>query len=742
MCLAGRGPCGPAEANQYHQNVSRPGSAAGVDGREIVSGPPDPVLAAFTRPSSVALIGVSPDGSRPATRVLRGLLRGPSRALYPISTRYDQVLGVPCVPGVATLDEPPDLTVVAVRAEVALDTVREAAEAGARSFMVLSSGFTEVGAEGAARERALGELAAERGLHLLGPNSIGVIDFGERFYASFGSILDGEGDLPAGSVALVTQSGAMGSYVYLMARARGLGLSHIVSTGNETGLDAAGFATSLLADPRVRAIALYMEWVRSGARMIELCERADEAGVPLVVLRAGDSDTGRAAARSHTGALAGSARVSDAVLARHGVVCVHTPEDLVAAGAAALGDRPALPRGTGLAALTISGGGGVLVSDACQRRGVPMARLSEATTATLRALLPMYASPVNPVDLTATLLLDPDPPVARCVSAVGADETVGEIVVLLGAGGDAAAATAERILDGARSAPVRCSVIWLGVTDEVAGILERGGVPVFRGVEECIRPIALMARTTPSQRRCRVPAAPLPAPDASDAVADFLASLTEPALDEEESKRVLELAGIDDLPARRVLEVGAPVAPGPLRYPLAVKVLARDIPHKSAVGGVRIGVGDDDALAAAAAEVQRGGRDAVGAAGVRGVLLEEMAPAGVEVIVGMSSDPVYGRALAVGPGGVLAELIDDVTVVLPPVGADEVDAALEGTRLARLLERHDRPALCRLVARLSTLVAAGLPGVRELELNPVLVHRDGVTVLDCLIARAGSPDDP
>ncbi|HEY9414288.1 MAG TPA: CoA-binding protein, partial [Pseudonocardia sp.] len=260
-----------------------------------MSSPATERLFSLTRPGSVALIGASPDSTRPATRVLRGLLRGPDRALFPVNPRYESVLGVPCVPELAALPGPPDLTVVAVRAEAVLDTVRAAADVGARSFLVFSSGFAETDSDGARRQGELRTLADERGLTMIGPNSLGLIDFGERFYCSFASILDGGHALPAGPVALVTQSGAIGSYVYLMAQARGLGLSHMISTGNEVALEASEVGTMLLDDPRVGAIALYTEGVRSGARMVELCERAGAAGVPVVVLRGGDSDRGRAA---------------------------------------------------------------------------------------------------------------------------------------------------------------------------------------------------------------------------------------------------------------------------------------------------------------------------------------------------------------------------------------------------------------------------------------------------------------
>lgn len=709
-------------------------------------------LLALTRPGSVALIGASPDPTRPATRVLRGLLRGPARALYPINPRYESVLGVPCVPDVTALTSAPDLTVVAVRAEAVLDTVREASGVGARSFLVLSSGFAETDQDGARRQQDLRSIAVERGLTLLGPNSLGLIDFAERFYCSFASIIDGEDELPSGPVALISQSGAIGSYVYLMARARGLGLSHMVSTGNEVAVEASEIGTMLLGDPRVRAIALYTEGVRSGDRMVELCDRAGESGVPVVVLRAGDSDRGRAAAQSHTGALAGSARVSDAVLARHGAVCVYTPEDLVTACVSATGGRPAMAPGTGLAVLSISGGGGVLVSDTCARWGLQMARFSERTTEALRAMLPAYGSPVNPVDLTATLLFDPKAPFARCMELIQADESVGELVVFLGAGGDVGRQVAERIVAGVRDLRVRCSVIWLGVAADVADILDRGGVPVFRGIEECIRPIALMSRAelpTAGPRAgepVELPRAVEVDRTAPDEARAYLSRLPDAVLNEDESKHMLELAGFTELPPRVVLAPGDTAEQVDLGYPLAVKLLARDVPHKSAVGGVRIGVPDAAALSEAVAAVAEAGRVAVGADRVQGVLVERMAPPGIEVIVGMTTDPVYGRVLVVGPGGVLAELIDDVTIVLPPATAEQVRAAVAGSKLALLVgEHHDLDALCSLVARLSRLAAGGLPGVCELDLNPVLVHPVGLSIVDCLIMRdpvGERPDRP
>lgn len=698
------------------------------------------------RPAAVALFGVSPDPARPATRALRGLLRGhrPPR-LYPVTPRHDSVEGVACVPDARALPEVPDLAIVAVRAEAVLGTVAAAADRGTRTFLVFSSGFAELDAAGAAREQALQELARERGLAVLGPNSLGVVQFGARFYGTFGSLVDGV-DPPGGPVALVTQSGAIGSYVCAMAHARGLGLSHMVSTGNEAVLDAAEVASAVLDEPGVRAVALYLEGVRSGRRLTEFFALARLREVPVVLLRAGDSERGRAAARSHTGALAGSARVSDAVLARYGVVGVSTPEDLVVACQAVVAEPAWGGRRVGV--LTGSGGGGVLVSDACSRWGLEVPALRADTRDRLRALLPGWASVTNPVDVTATVLIDPHSTLDRCLRVLDEDDGLDELVVFMGAGGSFGPGLARRIVAELPRIGKRCSVIWLGATAEVTGILHAGGVPVFVGVEECVRPMSPLARAADGGRVATPRAWPGPA---SAALTGFLDARQGAVLDEDESKTLLELAGVTGLPPRRVLPAGqVPAGAAPdLAFPVAVKVLSRDIAHKSTVGGVVLGVPDAAALATAVSRVHAAGVAAVGAARVRGVLVEQMAPAGVEVIVGLTTDPVFGRVLAVGPGGVLAEIVDDVVVVLPGAGPDEVRARLAGTRLARLLAdaRADVDALCALVARLARLVGedgrTGLPGVRELDLNPVLVHAagHGVSVVDCLagLDRADRP---
>ena len=708
-----------------------------------------PLLERLLRPRSVALFGASPDASRPATRALRNLRRAdPPPRLHAVSPRHDAVEDVPCVPDAVSLPEVPDLAVVAVRADAVLDTVSAAADRGTRAFLVFSSGFGELGSDGAARERELADLARRRRLTVLGPNSLGVIDFSRRFYATFGSAVDGADPRP-GPVAMISQSGALASYVCAMASLRGLGLSHLISTGNEAALDAAAIASAILDEPGVRAVALYLEGVRHGDDLVRFFALARRRGVPVVVMRAGDSSRGQDAARSHTGALAGSAQVSNAVLRRHGVVGVSTPEDLVVACQAVVAGTPWGGRRVGV--LTGSGGGGALVADACGRWELEVPLLAARTQDRLRALLPAWASVANPVDVTATVLIDPDSSLDACLAQMAADDDLDELVVFMGAGGSFGPDLARRIVAVVPALGTRCSVIWLGISTEVAEILHGGGIPVFAGIEECIRPIGLLARATPHPAAAGL--ATVPAATPLPHLARFLGSRRDRMLDEDESKTVLALAGIGSLPARHVAAGGPDDdadLPG-ITFPVAVKALSRDLPHKSAVGAVVLGVTDRSGLAEAASRVRAAAASAVGGDHVRGVLIEAMARPGVEVIVGVATDPVFGRVIVVGPGGVLAELVDDATIVLPPAGPDEVRAELAGTRLARLLTDADadREALYTLVARLAGLVGSdpsttALPGVRELDLNPVLVHPagEGLTVVDCVVALDEDPPIP
>ena len=709
-----------------------------------------PGLELLFRPSSVALIGVSPETSRPATRALRALVRGGSPLrIYPINPKYENVDGVRCYEDISGLPEVPDLVVIALRANAVVGAVAAAADFGTRAFMVFSSGFSEVGAPGLEEENRLKQMAHDRGLLILGPNSLGLINCVDRIWCSFSSILQQPGELRSGRVALVTQSGAVGAYVYAMADARGFGFSHIVSTGNEATLEAADVAAYLLKQPEVDAVAMYVEGVRDGQRFIECCDLASELGKPVIVLRAGDSAGGRAAAKSHTGALAGSSQVSDAVFAEHGVTRVLSPEDLVTA--CQLLQARQVPEGRGIGILTVSGGGGVLVADSASRWGLELPALDHKTDERLAELLPAWAAIGNPTDVTATVLLDEAPTLVQSIRVMSEDPSVDQVVIFMGAGGSSAAFTARQFVEALGYADKPCMVVWLGIPPEAERILREGEVPYFHGIEEALRPLSALGNRAPATYPGEAMSPLRLSPTRRRAALELLTQTHSDILNEVESKAVLEAIGLTQLPQRRFLPFKGEMPEltdisSDLGYPMVVKLVARRVIHKNAVGAVHTGIEGPDALVESARQVFSAGIDAVGPDGVEGLLVEQMAPKGIEVIVGAVFDPTFGYCLMVGPGGILAELIADVVVILPPANLEKVLAAISGTQLEKLLvgngtadePDYDVDAMASVVSALSTFLSDVDPALlKEMDINPLIVHPrgQGASVVDCLISR-------
>lgn len=700
-------------------------------------------------PSSIALVGASPDQSRPATRALQALLRGGSDVrIYPINPKYDSVEGVPCFEDLAALPEVPDVVVVAVRAESVFETILEASDRGTRAFIVFSSGFAEVGGGGQGEEQRLIDLATERDLVVLGPNSLGLINNVNKVWASFSSVLEQTEPILSGKIALITQSGAIGAYVCAMAQSKGFGFSHIVSTGNEAGLEAADAASYLLRQPEVDAVAMYLEGIRSGSRFVECSKLAVELGKRLIVLRAGDSAEGRSAAKSHTGAMTGSSRVSDAVFRDYGVIRVISPEDLVTACELVQSSAPLTGRRIGI--LTVSGGGGVLVADSIARSGLELPALSSATKDRLSAALPGWAAIGNPTDVTATILLGESPALTQSILAMSEDPGIDHVVAFMGAGGASAAASAQHFADAAEQLKKTFVLVWLGIPPEAEAVLRERGVMFFRGIEECIRPLAACV-TSGAVTAVSEPPRDSVTHSATAAALDVLSQAGGDVLNEVESKTAIEALGITALPARVAttiadLKVRLPEISASIGFPSVVKLVAREVTHKNAIGAVVVGVEDSVALMNAADAVNTAGLKAVGEKGVEGILIERMAEPGMEVIIGAVFDPTFGYALMIGPGGILAELIDDITIVLPPASSAAIRKQIEGTRLERILigsgtsaaPKFDIDALCAIAGTLASFLAdVGDGAVKEIDMNPVIVHQNGsgATVVDCLISR-------
>jgi len=699
---------------------------------------PDPALRALRAPRAIAVLGASDDpvkiGGRPLAFLLRHGYRG---RVFPVNPNRTTVQGLPAFASLDAIPEPVDLAIVVVPGERVLEALEAAAAKGVQVAIVFSSGFAEVGEAGRQEQARLGELARRTGLRVIGPNCQGFAHLPSRLIATFGSSFLDE-TLHVGPIAMVSQSGAMAGMLYEMAREAELGFNYWVSTGNEADVQAADILAEVVEDPETRVALCYLEDIKDAGRFREALGRAHRRGVPVFVLKSGRSAEGRRAASSHTGALAGEDRVYEAAFREWGAIRAADPADLLHLPQAFLRYREAGPR---VAILSTSGGLGVLSVDLCTDLGLSPAVFTAETTGGLRAALPVFAAPQNPVDLTAQILSDPGM-LMRVLPLLEGDPGVDMIVFqmpLFSAAMDLdrfvreVAAVAERT---AKVIAVSCP------QRRVVERFRRAGVLVFHDPTVALRSLACLAHATRQRPRWlarTTGATPLPprAPDVSRARAS-----ADGFLSEWESRRLLEPFGLPLVQTALCADPDeAARAAARLGFPVVVKICSADLPHKSEAGGVALGLTDAAAVAAACRRIERSVAERAPGAAVEGFLVQRQAAGVIELALGVKVDPVFGPVLLVGAGGILIEALGDFRLLLSPIDGATAEEALRALRIGPLWDGWrggaplDLPAAADLLVRLGEAARALSGLVTEIDLNPVLVGRsgEGATVLDALV---------
>jgi len=633
-----------------------------------------PDLSRLFAPESVALVGASADPNKLSGRPHRYMAElGYEGESYLVNPEREEIDGRDCYDSVADVPGAGDLALVLVPAHAAPDVVRECGAAGVPFALVIASGFAEAGEAGSGDEAELRRAAADGGVRLVGPNSEGLVNVGEKLGASFSSILKRE-DLTDGDVAIVSQSGAFGGALFQVLQEEGQGVGIWLSTGNDAGLTTLDYLAHLVADDGTDVIVTYAESFDDGERLPDLGRRAAATDTDLVVINAGRSDRGQSAAASHTGSIASSHDVSDAVLRGAGAARTSGVEDTLAA-VRALRTVPRSRRpddGAGLGVLSVSGGAAVLVADAADRVGLPLATFEAETRATVGDHIPAYGSETNPVDVTGAVIGDPSV-FTDCVRTVAADPSVGPVLLQFGNSGDETVEACKADLL-AVPAELECAVaaVFTGARPdpETARELADAGVLVFRDPVRAVETLRRLGDTTP-RRVDREPAA-VPAIGPDDDVGTVLAALEE--------------AGVDVAATRRVEDAEAAVrAAERLAYPVVLKLDPAVVQHKTERDGVRTGLETPMEVESAFAELSDAGP----------VVVQEEA-AGVEANVGFLRDPDVGPMLSVGPGGEFVELFDEGAYRPLPVDQEAARDALAETRLDGLLDGfRGRPAADR-----------------------------------------------
>ncbi|WBV42812.1 acetate--CoA ligase family protein [Pseudoroseomonas cervicalis] len=678
-------------------------------------------LSALLAPRSVAVIGASGDATRIGGRPIAYMQSlGYQGRILPVNPKHGMVQGLPAFASVAELPEVPEAAIIAVPAAAAGPALQQLAERGVKAAIMFSAGFAEMGEAGEAEQDRMVAAARAHGMRLLGPNCLGLFNARTGFYGTFTSSLE-RGTPKPGPIGIASQSGAYGMHLFGLARDHGLGLSCVVTTGNEADLNVGHMIGWMAQDPDTEVIAAYAEGIRDADSFLAALELARRNRKPVVMMKVGRSAVGSAAARSHTASIAGDDAVTDAVLAEYGVVRARTTEEML--DIARLAARRIYPAGNSLGVLTISGGAGVLISDAAEAVDLPMPPMPEAAQQALRDALP-YCAPQNPVDCTAQALNDLSLVGTFAKSLVEQGGYSSILSFFTHAGG--AASVAPRLrqeLAAVRAAhPDRLFVLSVLAEPELVRQFEADGFTVFEDPSRAVAAIHAMGRYGESFARA--------APPPPAALPPVTLPPTTPS--EAEAKRILAQAGIPAAPEETCATAEAAVAAAErIGFPVVLKILSPDILHKSEIGGVLLNISDSAAVRDGFSLLLQRAKEAAPAARIEGVLVAKQLSGGVECILGVHRDPVFGPVAMFGLGGIFVEILKDVSFRRCPFGeaeAEEMIRSIKGFPLlagARGRPPADIDALKTMLSRLSVFAHQAGPRLAGIDLNPVFAMPAG-----------------
>jgi acyl-CoA synthetase (NDP forming) len=691
-------------------------------------------------PKSIAIVGASPKAGSFGDRVL-GNLAGFDGEIYLVNSKYERIAERRCFPSITALPTVPDCVAVTVPRESAEAVVREAAHAGAGGVILYASGYAETQLpERIEQQQRLCQIARESGLKILGPNCLGIANYLRGARISFSEYPPPRA-LRSISVGIASQSGAL-SQSLAQAIECGASVSHAFSAGNQADVDVADLVAYLADEPACQAIACAFEGMNYPQRLLEAAEIAWRNGKPLLINKIATGTLGAAAAISHTGSLAGSDRAYRAAFERGGAIVIEEFEGLMEA-AAFFAKAPA-PKARGIAVIATSGGAAIMAADKAEIHGVSLPQPCEEVRRVLESNIPDFGSARNPCDVTGQVVNNPQSMWA-CGEALLSDPAYGAVIVPQTLAYDShkpRVAAFGRLSE--QYGKITCNVLmsgWLQGPGALDAEIDPH-VALFRSMDRCFRVLAAWHHRADLLARGERALVRVSDPAAAAAAARMIAAAPRDQLTERESKAVLELYGIPAVREVRVDSADAAVAATvQLGFPLAVKVESPDIVHKTEAGVVALGVRSSAELRAAYTQVMANARAYAPQADIRGVLLQAMAPAGIEVMAGVRIDPGLGPLIVVGFGGVLVELLRDSAVDLAPINVPEAMRMLRKLKGAALFDGFRKSAAVSLdrladsIVRLSEFAADQQSLILETDINPLICAGDELIAVDALIVR-------
>lgn len=690
-------------------------------------------LKALTSPSTVALIGASGTATKLTARPLAFMQQhGFSGRIYPVNQAHDTIQGLKAYKSVADIPEQVEHAYILVGTDHVIPALEDCGKAGVKVVSVLADGFAEAGPEGQALQARLVDIARAAGILLIGPNSTGVVDTRHGFSCTTNAAFKAD-RLPTGRLAVISQSGSLIGTLLSRGNARGVHFSTLISVGNEAVAGVGEVGSVLLDDDGIDGFVLFLETIRNPRSLADFALRAHAQGMPVVAYMLGKSDEGQALAVSHTGALTGGREATDAFLNSIGISLVSQFEALFEAPAALQKTARLAGRPKHVTVLSTTGGGGAMVIDQLSLRGVEIAACSPASREKLTAQdIPLGHGKLIDVTLAGTEYETMKAVVIQLIN----DPATGTLVVAIGSSAQfnpelAVTPIVEAVAEsGDGAAPVFAFPI--PHAEESIRLLEAGGVPAFRTVESCADTIALLVN-----RKGPVATHAADLPHKATALLDRAAS---GVLNEVDAAAIFAEIGITG-PAQMVFAPDMAIDAGDLRFPLVAKLISQDLPHKTEVDALRIGLRTADALAQAVTDMKASVAEKKPDARIEGILVQEMRQGLGEALIGITRDPQVGPLVTIAAGGVMTEIYKDVAVRPAPVSIETARDMIAEVKAFALLRgfrgkpKGDIEALARTVTAVSWLAVR--PDIEEAEINPVLVgtEGDGVVLLDALIRK-------
>ncbi len=685
-------------------------------------------LDALFNPQSVAIVGASSDPKKLSGRAIHYMKTyGFKGQLYPVNPSSPEIQGLTSYPSVSAIPGPVDQAVIIVPSARVEEALRDCASKGVKVVQVLSSGFAEMGPEGKAAQDHLVEIAQQAGMRMVGPNSLGALSPSNGLFATFStSFARGAAPKP-GKVAFVTQSGAFGSCTYVMADLRGIGMSRTLATGNEADVDVAHCIDFLAEDPETEVICASMESCRNGDQLRAAIGKASRAGKAVIMMKVGTSEAGAAAAATHTGSLAGDDRVYDTILRETGAWRARSIEEMVDIAYLLVNGRT--PVNNRLSLVTVSGGIGILMADDGARMGLEIQSFSQTLIDQLKIVLP-YGAGHNPYDTTAQVATTPQlvVDVGQCIL----EHTTDDALIFYLANNALAPLVFQNTLNSLlKLKSTYQERLIVAIMPSEAGVraeLEQAGIPVF---EDPTRAIAAISAACQIRQR-REAMTPI-------GHAHTISKLTIQPSDEFKAKQLLRQEGIPVIEERIcVTATEALQAANAFGYPVVAKILSPDIQHKTEIGGVLLGLANAAEVEAGFETLMQRAKTAMPNARLEGVLISRMVSKGVETLVGMHRDPVFGPMMMFGLGGIMVELFQDVAMASAPLDKAAAHQLIDSVKGAALLKgwRGSKPLDCETLAEVLCKISAmacKYPEIQSIDINPLLIQETGVIALDAVV---------